>query len=317
MTAAARGGIAAGGITGINHVGQAVRDFAQAEAAYAAMGFRLTPYSAHLGSAVPGGPVVPIGSGNRCLMFGSDYLEILGAESPAHPAPRVDGFLARHQGGHILCFEAEDLPGVEARFPAAGIPTSGILALQREVDTPDGPRLARFERLQFAPRASPAPASSPAPTSSPAPASSPEGLIQVARHLTPEFIYQPRHRAHPNGCDGLVEAVLVADDLPALSATYETYLGASPARPETGVARFSLPSGQRLTILDLAAQRRLLPGTLLPPVPGILAAAYRTPDRAALERCLAGSGLPVSTLPDGRRMVPAEACCGLATIFED
>jgi catechol 2,3-dioxygenase-like lactoylglutathione lyase family enzyme len=288
---------APGDIDAVNHVGIAVRDLDAAAAIHAAMGFLVTPYSPHSAAWRPGDPVTPQGSGNRCVTFPNDYLEILGAEDATKPAARIAGFLARHQGGHILCFNAEDLAVVEARFAASGIPTSGILPLQREVNGPDGHATARFERLRFDPT------------------DSPEGFIQVAKHLTPRLIYQPRWTAHPNGCDMLATTIISVTDLDRCAHGYEAYLGL-PADRHDGEARFRLPSRQALRLIAASRIAAVLPGTLMPPAPAIVAVGYRAPDAARLDACLARSGLPVLALPDGARMIPAEAACGIAAIFE-
>jgi hypothetical protein len=287
---------APGDIDAINHVGIAVHDLDAAAAIHAAMGFLVTPYSPHSAAWKPGDPVTPQRSGNRCVTFANDYLEILGNEDATRPAARIAGFLARHQGGHIICFNAEDLPAVEARFAARGIPTSGILPLQREVDGPDGPATARFERLRFDP------------------SDSPEGFIQVAKHLTPRLIYQPRWTAHPNGCDMLATTIISVTDLAHFAHKYEAYLGL-PAERHDGEARFRLPSGQALRLIAASHIAAVLPGTLMPPAPAIVAVGYRVPDAARCDACLARSGLPVVTLPGGARMVPAEVACGIATVF--
>ena len=70
-------------INNINHVGMAVRDIAVTVDRYEAMGFQLTPYSPHSAAWKPGDPVQPLGSGNRCVMFESTYLEILASENRA------------------------------------------------------------------------------------------------------------------------------------------------------------------------------------------------------------------------------------------
>ena len=162
-------------INNINHVGIAVRDLAATSERYQAMGFQLTPYSPHSAAWKPGDPVQPLGSGNRCVMFENTYLEILASEDPMRPAARIANFLKHHQGAHIICFDCGDCDLVDKRLRSQGIDTSGVIALQREIDTPDGVRTAKFERTQFAPR------------------NSPEGYIQASRHLTPEYIYQPRY----------------------------------------------------------------------------------------------------------------------------
>ena len=288
--------VAQADIDSMNHVGMAVRDVAQAARTFEAMGFGLTPYSPHSAAWKPGEPVRPQGSGNRCVMFEHNYLEILANEDPAKPTERIEAFLARHQGAHILCFNSEMPEAIDARLTAAGLRTSGVIPLQREIDTPDGVRTAKFQRVQFAPD------------------DSPEGFIQVARHLTPQFIYQPRYTAHANGCDGLTDTLVVADDLQQFVAKYTRYLGFTPV--QVGDAwRFNFSSLGRLTLIDYRQVGHWLPGTLLPPLPGIAAVTFRVPDLAAQRARLLGAGFTLREV-GLRLLVSAEQACGVAVFFE-
>ena len=282
-------------ITNINHVGMAVRDLAETARRYEAMGFQLTPYSPHSAAWKPGEPVKPLTSGNRCVMFENTYLEILASEDPARPAERITNFLKRHQGAHIICFDSDGCVAVDARLRKAGVETSGVIPLQRELDTAEGERTAKFERVQFAPK------------------DTPEGYIQAARHLTPQYIYQPRHIRHENGCTRLSQTFLVALDMDATVARYSTYIGAEPTR-DGKAARFDLPLGTSLLIVPAAEVGTILPGTLLPPLPGIAAVTFSTPDVAAQSERLRSRGFTV-TNAGGRLVVPAEEACGLAVVF--
>ncbi|MBL8377726.1 MAG: VOC family protein [Burkholderiales bacterium] len=283
-------------IDSVNHVGIAVRDLAEATRIFEAMGFQLTPYSPHSGAFKPGEPVRPLDSGNRCLMFGSTYLEILASERADKPAARIEAFLARHQGAHIVCFNAASLAGIDERFARVGLKTSGVIPLQREIDTPDGVRTAKFERVQFAPE------------------DSPEGYVQVARHLTPQYIYQPRYAAHPNGCDGLVDTIVVADDLAHFVQKYAHYLDAQ-AVLDDGAWRFDFPLIGRLTLIAARDARRRLPGTLMPPIPCVAAVSFRVPDLAAQRARLVAAGFTVREA-GVRLLVPAEEAAGLIVLFE-
>jgi hypothetical protein len=282
-------------INNINHVGLAVRDLKATAARYEAMGFQLTPYSPHSGAFKPGEPVKPLGSGNRCVMFENTYLEILANEDNAKPAPRIANWLSRHQGAHIICFDSGDCTFVDQRVRGLGIDTSGVIPLQREIDTPEGVRTAKFERVQLAAN------------------NSPEGYIQFTRHLTPQYIYQPRYIKHANGSVQLAETVLVADDLAGFVKKYSDYLPVAPLRHGNG-AQFKLPLGTTLTIIGVSDARRVLPGTLLPPIPGIAAIAFRTPKLAETRQRLTGNGFTVIDLSD-RFLVPAEEASGVAVIF--
>jgi hypothetical protein len=283
-------------IDNINHVGLAVRDLVATAARYEALGFLLTPFSVHSGAWKPGDAVQSFASGNRCVMFADNYLEILASEDPANPAPRIAGYLKRHQGAHIICFNSERIEAMDRRLTGAGVKTSGVIPLQRDVDMPDGKRTAKFRRAQFAPD------------------DSPEGYIQAARHLTPEYIYLPRYTAHPNKCDRLTEAVIVTDDLSHFIDKYSRYLDLTPQRHD-GTARFVLPGGTRLVLATSAAARTALPGTLYAPLPAIAAVAFRSGDLAAQRARLRRASIPFS-VTEGRLIVPAEEASGIAVIFE-
>lgn len=284
-------------IDNINHVGIAVRDLNETARRFEAMGFQLTPYSPHSAAWKPGDAVKPLGSGNRCVMFANDYLEILASEDPSQPAARITNFLKRHQGAHIICFNTEDPQRVDQRLHQAGIATSGVIPLQRDIDTPDGVRMAKFERVQFAPE------------------HSPEGYIQAARHLTPQYIYQPRYIAHPNGCTQLSITFIVTDALDAFAEKYARYTGLSPIRQDHAcVFRFAL--GTQLIIIDAMHAPAYLPGTLLPPLPAIAGVAFRCPNLAEQRVRLADNGFAFAEA-QGRLVVPAEQASGVAVLFEE
>ncbi len=284
-------------IDNINHVGMAVRDLADTVRRFEAMGFQLTPYSPHSAAWKPGDAVQPQGSGNRCVMFASDYLEILASEVPGRPAERISNFLKRHQGAHIICFNTEDPHAVEQRLQGEGVATSGVIPLQREIDTPEGVRTAKFARIQFAPE------------------QSPEGYIQAAQHLTPQFIYQPRYIRHPNGATSLHRTVVVTDALDAFADKYRRYTGLTPI-VHTGSVDFHFTHRTRLTIIDVRHAPALLPGTLFPPIPGIAAVSFRLTDLAAQRQRLLDHGFAFSEAI-GRVVVPAEQASGVAVMFEE
>ena len=283
-------------IDSINHVGMAVRDLGAATRGYEAMGFTLTPYSPHSAAWKPGESVKPQGSGNRRVMLARNYLEILASEDPVRPAARIENFLARHQGAHIICFNSETPEAIDTRLAEVGVRTSGVIPLQREIDTADGVRTAKFQRVQFAPD------------------DSPEGYIQVARHLTPQYIYQPRYTAHANGCDALVDTIVVADDLEHFCDKYARYLGVTPVR-EDSAWRFDFSLIGRLTLVGYRDVGQWLPGTLLPPLPGIAAVSFRVPDLPAQRERLETAGFVLREVGQ-RLMVSAEQAFGIAVLLE-
>lgn len=275
----------------------AVRNLADTVRRFEAMGFQLTPYSPHSAAWKPGEPVQAQGSGNRCVMFANDYLEILASEDPAKPAARISNFLKRHQGAHIICFNTQHPHDVEQRLKGAGIATSGVIPLQREIDTPDGVRTAKFARIQFAPE------------------HSPEGYIQAAQHLTPQYIYQPRYIVHPNGCDSLRTTFVATNDLLGFATKYRQYTGLS-VKPDEHAVVFEFPLGTRLIVVEASHAPDYLPGSLFPPLPAIAGVAFRCRDLAAQRTRLVEHGFAVMEAR-GRLVVPAEQAGGVAVAFEE
>jgi hypothetical protein len=284
-------------IHSVNHVGMAVRDMAKTTARFEAMGFVLTPFSLHAGAWKPNDAVAKLAYGNRCVMFQNNYLEILASESSEAPSARIAGFLSRHQGAHIICFGTEDPEGVDRRLKAGGMTTSGVLPLQRDIETPEGMRTAKFVRVQFSPDASP------------------EGFIQAARHLTPQYIHQPRFMTHPNKCVALSEVFLVTAEPDALEAKYARYCD-RPSERAPFKRTFTLPLISKVSIVAAQHAHRIFPGSLMPALPCIAGIAMQTSDLGALRRRLRNGGIAY-TDHEHKVIVPAEEAMGVAIVFEE
>ena len=282
-------------IQDINHVGMAVHDMANAVGVLETLGFLLTPLSAQRGAVKPGDPVVALGSANRCAIFATNYLEVLTHADPARPDPRQARFLGRHEGAHIISFGTEDTQAVYAEFTANDIRSSGVIALERDVDTADGLRTARFERVQFDG------------------AATPEGLIQVARHLTPQYIHQTRYMGHPNRVTGLVETWIVAEDPLAVATRYARSTGRI-AQPAHEGYRLDFARNSALRVLDATGAVARSLGTLPSAPPLIAAVVFASEDLPAMAiRLRAGQIEHVRV--DDQLLVPNQAACGVAMLF--
>ncbi len=289
--------LAAGDIAEVNHVGVAVHDMAAAAQVFESLGFVLTPISAHKGALSPHESVAPLGSANRCAVFENDYLEVLTHADAARPDPRQTRFLARHEGAHIICYATNDTEATDRRLRASGVPTSGVIPLQRDVDTPDGVRTARFERVQIGA------------------ADAPEGLMQVARHLTPEFIHQARYCRHPNGVIGIAETLIVADDPVECIARHARY-AARPVSRDGVRHSIALHGPSRLSVVATADAAVVLGECCAGTPPRIAAVSLRThrPLVVLRERFVAGGIAHAER--EGRLIVPSQAACGLVLMFE-
>src|SRR6202049_2099501 len=88
------------GIAGIDHVSIGRRDLERARMGWTRLGFALTPRGRHLGQ----------GTANYCIMFGRDYLELLGFAEPDEDAERLQAFLAQREGPMALAFAPDGSP---------------------------------------------------------------------------------------------------------------------------------------------------------------------------------------------------------------
>ena len=106
---------------------------------------------------------------------------------------------------------------------------------------------------------------------------------------------------------------LVVDDVPRFVDRYAAYLGAAAvARPHRRTFPLALSA---VSVIDVRDAAKVLPGSLLPPVPCIAGVAFSTPDLAELPARLRAAGIRFGA-HGGRIVVPAEEAFGLALVFE-
>ncbi|MEV6386958.1 VOC family protein [Nocardia xishanensis] len=264
---------------------------------YQRLGFTLSPLSMHLGSDRPGGERKPMGAGNRCALFGRTYLELLGLFGDGSVDPwNIRPLIAEYEGLHGYSFGCADAELTEKRLRAAGLTDSGVLPLQRDVETPAGTATAHFQAVHLDR------------------ALTPEGLIHVARHLTPELIHQPRYLEHANGATDLHSVLLVVDDadIEATVARYASILNGEPI-VDGPLHVIPLPAG-RVEIVAVSAFGDVLPGEPVPALPYMAAQTVAVRDVDATRALVEGNGFTTRDLPGGF-FVGADQACGAALAF--
>ncbi len=231
---------------GLDHVALAVRDLDAGAAAWQALGFSLTPTAVHADGAG-----VPTGTGNRCAMLRHGYIELIAVIDPARPSRTLAGFIARHEGAHILSLAIDDAAAAEARLRQAGFDITPTATTR----TTEGGE-ARFERL---------------------PVTSAVPRLQLVRQLTPELVWRAEDMVHPNRAAAL-EGVLIVSDQPADLAALLSRVAGRPVRPApAGGFVLALPEGE-VRILPPDALRTDLPGIVIPPLPCIAGLVVGTSD---------------------------------------
>jgi catechol 2,3-dioxygenase-like lactoylglutathione lyase family enzyme len=168
-------------IAGIDHAIIGVRNLEQARASYQQLGFRPTPRGRHVGW----------GTGNYCLMFANDYLELLGIIDPAEFTNDLEPFLAEREGLLAVALRSTDAAATYEAWHAAGLAPAEVADLGRRLE-PD--LELRFANVMLAPAAT-------------------GGLrLFACSHLTPEPMRQPGWLRHPNGARGIASLTIAVDD---------------------------------------------------------------------------------------------------------
>jgi hypothetical protein len=210
-------------------------------------------------SLEPGKPPEPFGAGNRTAIFEGNYLEVLArtdlrpwnSTTPRQRGPYdLDGPLARYEGLHVMHFAADDLAGLHDRLTSQGVTCADIRPFERNVDTPSGPQMMRAQASSFPPRANP------------------EGLIQIAQHLTPELVLQPRFTHHPNGARLVTECIVSANDPEEFARKYGLYTGYDCQRADAhfvvgfgASSRVTVVSPEQVGTIRARQRRTRRPGT--------------------------------------------------------
>jgi hypothetical protein len=286
----------------LDHSVVITRRFDEVWSRYEELGFTLSPVSRHKVTTVADGPLVPSCTANRCAYFGESFIEVIGivddtAPDPWRVLPLIDNpETGGYQGLRGASFGLGDSEAVLDRLRSVGLAGSGVLSLQRPVDTPDGPRTVRARSVHFDR------------------SKTPEGILHTAEHLTPEYVHQPRYLTHANGARYLDAVLLVVEDgdLAGYRDRYAAMLG-HPGEGDSRRWAFQLRVG-RMEIIAASALEEVLPGETAPVLPFFAGHAVAVADVAAARALVKGNGIATHDLPDGF-FVRAEDAHGTAVIF--
>jgi len=269
------------GILGLDHALIGVRDLAAARAAWERLGFVATPLGRHLGR----------GTGNHCLMFARDYLELIGIVDPAGPPSRLTGLLAERGEGAIgAALAAASADAARASFLTAGLDPPPVAELRRPSEQGE----LRFRLAELPAEATP------------------DLRLFVCEHETPELLRRPEWLDHPNGAVGLRSVVVAVDDPAARQAGLERLFGAGATASTDDVVTVFAGRHRLLFVTEqdlafLHPQLELAPGPL--PRGAALSVEVRDLDRAA--RLLERAGVDFAET-GAALQVPPEFATGVA-----
>ena len=152
------------------------------------------------------------------------------------------------------------------------------------LDTPQGPRMAKFDRVPVAA------------------SDVPEGVIFHLKHLTRDAIWQPQLLKHANGAVALDEVVIHVADLAEAARRFERQLGVLGAG-NGGTRTFTLPRG-RCILVDSTA----LPRADAPKAPAVVGITVATSSLDQAETALKGKGVAHARNGDRIQVDPKETC---------
>jgi catechol 2,3-dioxygenase-like lactoylglutathione lyase family enzyme len=270
-------------LRGIDHVLVGVKDLAAANEQWNRLGFTSAPLGRHVGRK----------TGNHCILFPDDYIELIGIVDPDGPASRLDEIL-RTQGDSLIAsaLSPTDADKAHKDLTEAGVAPQDIVLLRRPIEAPDGsPAEAQFRNFDF-------------PL-----AATPGFRLFCCYHLTPDLVKQPQWLTHANGVTGVAGITVVTTDPDEVEKRLEKLFGAgSVARTDDVV---TVHAGRHRLIYALAKD---IPD-LYPEVDGLegrpphgLAIRFTVGDPALVRRQLTGQRIPFTEGDDGSLFVaPAHA----------
>lgn len=275
------------GITGIDHPVIAVRDMESARATYKQLGFIVPPRGRH----------PEWGTGNWCIQFASDYLELRGILVAGKESHGLGRFLERREGLMGVAFGTAGARTTHAALTAAGLHPRPVKPLTRDFELPEGTVPVSFELCFLDPVETP-------------------GLMSVVvcEHLTPERLRRPEWLAHLNGARRTLGLTGIARDphaaLGAWNALFER------VKPLPGELRAEFENGSFLALLEEQAFARRFPSLPLPPPtdwPCLAVVSLESRDLSATSRCLTTGG--VKHQVNNRVLVSPGEACGVALEF--
>jgi catechol 2,3-dioxygenase-like lactoylglutathione lyase family enzyme len=277
------------GITGIDHILLAVRDLDAARMGWTRLGFTLSPRGKHLGR----------GTGNYCIMFPHDYIELFGIVSSERVNPEYTQFLAAGEGAMKLAWATADSEAAVAALSALGLHPDAPRDLGRQLELPEGTVVPRFSIVALPPE------------------ETPDLSSFLCAQLTPELMRRPEWLEHANGATGLLGITVVVADTAPLQEPYERLFGAANVHTTDDILTLRVGRHRILfaTPEDFAAMYPELDLDERATVPFIALLTLTVKDPEATVDYLTSWQIPYEATADRRVLVPAGEANGAALEF--
>lgn len=273
------------GINGFDHLVVAVKDLEAARDAWARIGFTCTPRGRHRNLA----------TGNYCIMFPNDYVELIGIVDPSMPDRGLtERMEANGEGLDRAAFSVRDVDETAAALTASGIGFRGPIDLHRPLELPEGDVEPRFRLVHFED-----------------PATTPGMQGFICFHTTPEITRgDPAWLSHANGATAVRSVTAVHESPESLAEGWQKLLG--PGSTVLTDDTLTVHTGNHALVivtpdhLDVMFPRIADQMTRKPPY--IAAATFLSSDVEAAADFLSANGVAFARGVDGSIVIsPAEA----------
>lgn len=280
-------------LEGLDHVVVMVHDLDAAAERWRALGFTVSPrgtHSAHLGT------------GNYTIMFGGDYVELLGVlhDTPLN-APSREFLQRRGEGIERAAFTTRDAAEGVAALRASGIEATGPIEFSRPVELPNGHSgEAAFTVFHWPVEQRPA-----------------DMRLFACQHRTRHAVWIAELQSHANTTTGIARLEIVtpkpAEAAAQLADLIQTHTEANGASDD-GVRVRTAPGRADFVFLTQAAFKARHPASRHAKLPaeGVAALVCRVTDLDAAARC---SG-PHSDRSASAVSVSADHANGVMLVFE-
>jgi hypothetical protein len=280
------------GIAGIDHLIVGVRDLERARSRWGRLGFSLSPRGRHIGQ----------GTANYCIMFPSDYLELLGIVDAADSIERVAAFLARREGPMAVAFApAGTAEEARAALLRRQLHPSEPRPLARQIELAEETALPRFSLISLPPEETP-------------------GLDSfLCSHLTPELMRRPEWLIHPNGANGLRAVHVLVESTAPLLPAYDRLFGIVQVTTTDAVAAVHV-GRQRIVFSTPDDFETMHPGLELDrgfPLPGIGALELGVESLEQTADHLTRRQIAFVEMPDRDLAVSAREATGAILLFTE
>lgn len=277
-------------LEGLDHVVVMVSDLDAAAERWRSLGFTVSPRGTHSPH---------LGTGNYTIMFGSDYVELLGVlqDTPLNAPSRA--FLQRRgEGIERAAFTTRDAAEGVAALHARGIAATGPIEFSRPVELPNGHSgEAAFSVFHWPVEQRPA-----------------DLRLFACQHHTRATVWIAELQSHANTTTAIVRLEIVTPTPAEAAAQLATLIETETETLAEGVRVRTAPGRGDFEFLTPAAFKARHPAQrdAKPPAEGVAALVCRVTDLDAAARCAGAVGNCSATAVS----VNAECANGVMLVFE-